>query len=87
MPRSVSLSFRTSREKAERLEVLSRATDRAKSWLLEQALDAYLDAQSWQTAHIEKGLNELRRGEGIPHEDVAEWLATWGTDQERNRPR
>ncbi len=87
MPRSVSLSFRTSREMAKRLEVLSRATDRAKSWLLEQALDVYLDAQSWQTAHIEKGLNELRRGEGIPHEDVAEWLATWGTDQERNRPR
>jgi len=87
MPRSVSLSFRTSREMAKRLEVLSRATDRAKSWLLEQALDVYLDAQSWQITHIEKGLNELRRGEGIPHEDVAEWLATWGTDQERNRPR
>ncbi len=87
MPQSVSLSFRTSREKAKRLEVLSRATDRAKSWLLEQALDVYLDAQSWQTAHIEKGLNELRRGEGRPHEDIAEWLATWGTDQERNRPR
>ncbi len=87
MSQSVSLSFRTSREKANRLKRLSQATDRARSWLLEQALDAYLDAQSWQIAHIEKGLNELRRGEGIPHEDVAEWLAGWGTDQERNPPR
>ncbi len=86
MSRAGSLSFRTSPEKVKRLDRLSRATDRARSWLLEQALDAYLDAQSWQVAHIEKGLKELRHGEGIPHEDVSAWLATWGTDQEPDPP-
>jgi len=87
MSRAETLSFRTSPEKVKRLDRLSRTTDRAKSWLLEQALDAYLDAQSWQVDHIEQGQKELRRGEGIPHEEVSAWLATWGTDKEPTPPR
>ena len=82
MTRTVPLSLRISEQKARQIETLAKATDRSKSWLLEQALDAYLETQSWQVARIERGLAEIERGEGRPHEGVAEWLSGWGRDRE-----
>ncbi len=86
MPRSVPLSLRISADKARRIEALAKATDRPKSWLLEQALDAYLESQAWQVARIERGLAEVRRGESVAHDAVAEWLAGWGGDREGEPP-
>lgn len=86
MSSSISLSFRTSKERAERLERLVRATERPRSWLLDQALDAYLEAQDWQVVHIAQGLEELGRGEGVAHDEVAAWLASWGSEAEREPP-
>ena len=45
------------------------------------------DLLSWQIGHIEKGLVQLRRGDTIPHEVVAEWLAGWGADGENDPGR
>ncbi|MGH6900391.1 MAG: CopG family ribbon-helix-helix protein [Geminicoccaceae bacterium] len=87
MSQSVSLSFRVAQEKAEQLERLAAAVDRPRSWLLERALDEYLELQSWQVAEIRKGMEEIRQGKGIPHEDVVAWLETWGTDEETEPPR
>ncbi len=87
MSQSSAISFRVPPETAEKLDNLSRATDRPKSWHLERALDAYLENQSWQVAHIEKGLDQLRHGESVPHNDVAKWLAGWGTDDEGDAPQ
>ncbi|MBM3516553.1 MAG: ribbon-helix-helix domain-containing protein [Alphaproteobacteria bacterium] len=72
-----SLSFRTTPDKIERLDQLAKATNRARSWLLDQALEAYLDAQAWQIAHIERGLGELRWGEGVSHDEVARRIRSW----------
>ena len=87
MARDSVISFRISPERSESLDALAEATDRPKSWHLEQALAAYLETQSWQIAHMEKGLEQLRRGESVPHEAVAGWLSGWGTDDERDPPQ
>jgi len=87
MPQTISLSLRVDSDKAKQLDDLARATDRPRSWLLEHALDAYLENQAWQIEHIEQGLAELRDGKSIPHEDVAAWLRTWGRDDETDPPR
>ena len=82
MSETTSLSFRVAKEKAERLEQLAAAMERPRSWLLQQALDDYLDVQAWQIAHIEQGRRELRDGEGIPHEEVVRWVEGWTKDGE-----
>ena len=87
MPKSVSFSFRVSETTAAQLEELASAMDRPRSWLLERALEEYLDVQKWQIAQIEMGMQELREGKSIPHEEVVAWLETWGTDEEREPPR
>jgi predicted transcriptional regulator len=86
MPPTHPLSFRTSPDKARKLDRLSEATQRPRSWLLQQALDNYLETQAWQIEHIETGLKELHNGQAVPHERVTEWLATWGTDNEDPAP-
>jgi len=80
---SQAISFRVSSAKVDQLERLAEATDRPRSWHIEQALVAYLDVQSWQIAHIEQGIAEMNAGEGIPHEDIKDWLSTWGKDTAR----
>lgn len=87
MPKSVPLSFRVSETIAVQLDELATAMDRPRSWLLERALEEYLDVQKWQIAQIKKGMQEMREGKGIPHEDVVAWLETWGTDEEREPPQ
>ncbi len=80
MTGTVPISLRVSEQKAREIEALAKATDRPKAWLLEQALDAYLETQSWQVARIERGLAEIERGEAVAHEEIAEWLSGWGHD-------
>lgn len=87
MSRDSVISFRVPSSRVERLDALAAATDRPKSWHLEQALDTYLEIQSWQVAHVERGSAELRRGESVPHRKVADWLSGWGTDDENDPPR
>ena len=80
MTGTVPISLRVSEQKAREIEALAKATDRPKAWLLEQALDAYLETQSWQVARIERGLAEIERGEAVAHEEIAEWLSGWSHD-------
>ena len=82
-----AISFRLATEKLRRLEDLAAATDRSRSWHIEQALDAYLDLQSWQLAHIEKGLASIEAGRTVPHDKVRDWLLSWGQDDEGEPPR
>jgi len=85
-PETQAISFRIRSEKVAKLERLAKATDRPRSWHIEQALDAYLDLQAWQVAHIEKGLADADAGGMIPHERIREWLATWGSGKEGDPP-
>ncbi|MGQ0664034.1 MAG: CopG family ribbon-helix-helix protein [Pseudomonadota bacterium] len=64
------LAFRVDAARHARLAHLAAATDRPKSWPLQQALDAYLDAQLWQVEQIRLGIAELDAGKRIPHQEV-----------------
>ena len=81
-----AISFRLTSEKLAKLEELAASTDRSRSWHIEQALDAYLEVQTWQLQHIEKGIASIREGRIVPHERVREWLLSWGKDDEREPP-
>lgn len=85
MAGTTSLSFRVSEETAQRLDALAEATDRPRSWLLEQALDSYLEVQAWQVERIRQGLADLEAGRTVPHEEVAAWLKSWGGTRKRSR--
>lgn len=87
MPKpSQAVSVRLAPEKLRQLERLAEATDRPRSWHIEQALDSYLEVQAWQLAHIEKGIASIEANGTVPHEKVRDWLRTWGTEDEAEPP-
>ena len=83
------VSFRIDREQDELLEKLAEATDRPKSWHLEQALNNYLEVQQWQVRHIQKALDVLHEGNAklIPHAKVVARLRSWGKARRRRKAR
>lgn len=83
------VSFRIDREQDQLLEKLAEATDRPKSWHLEQALNNYLEVQQWQVRHIQKALDALNEGKGklVPHAKVAARLRSWGKGRRRSKAR
>lgn len=63
-------SFTLSAELAERLDRLARETNRSPETLIGEALESYLDLRRWQMDRIRQGIEEIERGEGIPHDDI-----------------
>jgi len=81
-----AISLRLDEERAVRLDELAAATDRPRAWHLERAVDAYLEIQAWQISHIKKGLADADAGRTLSHEQVRDWLATWGSGKESDPP-
>ncbi len=63
---------------ASKLDQLSVSLDRPRAWLIEQALTAYVEEQSWQVQAIGEALDSYRSGNGAltPHEQVMDRLAS-----------
>jgi predicted transcriptional regulator len=74
---TTTLSFRAPSDSAARLDALADATDRPRSWLLEQALEQYLEIQAWQIGHIAEGLADVEAGRLVDHETVMADLERW----------
>lgn len=57
------LNVRLPTELAARLDALTKATGRTKSFLAVEALEAYIEQQLWQIAEVKAGIAEAERGE------------------------
>jgi predicted transcriptional regulator len=82
-----TLSIRIDNATKRRLDALSQKSNRSKSFLAAEAITAYVDAEEWQFAEMEAAAEELDAGQGVNHEKVAKWLASWGTQGEKKPPR
>lgn len=70
------------------LDQLAEATRRSRTELAEEALQQYLEVQRWQLEGIREAIAEADSGTpGVPHDRVAEWLDSWGTDEELRPPK
>ena len=70
----MTMTIRLRPEVSDKLEALARDMKRSKAYLASEAIEAYVDANSWKIAHIKEALEEDRSGEpGIPHEQGVEW--------------
>jgi predicted transcriptional regulator len=45
------------------------------------------DAEAWQVAEVRAGIAELDAGETVSHEEVSEWLRSWGGPNEDKVPK
>lgn len=67
----VSISITIKDKHADELDALARSMDRSRSWLVNQAVEAYLIHQDWMDRETETAVASIEAGEQlIPHEDV-----------------
>ncbi len=63
-------SIRLDEEKITRLDRLAAAMDRSRSWVINQAIEQYLDHEEWFAEAVNEGIAAADRGELVPHEEA-----------------
>ena len=82
-----TVSVRLARSTKARLQQLAKSTGRSRAFLAAEAIEEYLDINEWQVTGILGAIAALDGGEGIAHQHVKEWVATWETRKEHRAPR
>jgi len=72
-----TITFRLDADKREALDTIAEVADRDRSYVLNEAIDAYLDAHQWQIEHIKKGLRQAEAGQFATEKEVARAFARW----------
>ena len=85
--KSTTFTVRVDMGVKKRLERLAKSTGRTRSFLAAEAINEYLDANEWQVAGIKRAIASLDRGEGITHDQVKDWVASWGSANEKPAPK
>ncbi len=65
-----AFTVRTEQETIEKLNTMAKSMDRSRNWLVNQALEAYLEEQQWFANQVQAGRDSIARGEGTPHEEA-----------------
>ena len=73
-----TISFRARADKIEALDSLAAAQDRPRSYLINEAIANYIELHAYQDALVRKGLEEMRKGGVVSHEEVLERLKKTG---------
>ena len=68
---TAAFTVRVKDETASKLDQLAEKLDRSRSYMADEAIEAFVEQQEWQLAEIETGLAEADRGEFASEEDVA----------------
>ena len=84
---STTFTVRVNGAVKKRLENLAKSTGRTRSFLAADAINEYLEVNEWQVAGIKQAMASLNRGEGIAHEQVKDWVLSWGRKNERRPPK
>ena len=79
MPASPKEPFtiRLDQEKRAELDALAQATTRDRSFLVNEAIDAYLAVHRWQIARIEEGVRQADAGEFATDAEVSAAFDRW----------
>ncbi|RAM48535.1 MAG: CopG family transcriptional regulator [Hapalosiphonaceae cyanobacterium JJU2] len=65
-----NVTFRLESEKRKVIDAIAAGLDRDRTYVLNEAVDIYLDLYRWQVAEIEAGLHEAEKGDFARDEEV-----------------
>lgn len=63
-----------------RIDGLAKALSRSRSWVINQAIERFLEYEEWFVKEVKDGLEEVERGEITTHEEVVDRFRKWGAD-------
>jgi RHH-type transcriptional regulator, rel operon repressor / antitoxin RelB len=65
-----TLTFRVESKTRDALDALADALDRDRSYVINEALHAFIETHNWQLAHIGEGLRQAEAGNFVPDAQV-----------------
>jgi predicted transcriptional regulator len=74
-----TLTFRTDRKQKQALDAIASMLQRDRSFVINEAIEAYVELHAWQAAHIEQGLEQARQGKFASEQRVKRVLKKLGT--------
>lgn len=72
-----TISFRLDSEKVTALDALAETLDRDRTYLLNEAVTAYLEVQEWQVKRIKAAIRQADEGQLVDHKEVKKLAAKW----------
>ena len=57
-------------EKFERIDNIARAVNRSRAWIINQAVDRYLEYEEWFVQHVQQCLDEADHGKFATDKEV-----------------
>ena len=70
LPKKQLISFQIESDKLDALDALAEALDRDRTYLLNEAVSAYLDVQQWQLEHIKASIKQGDAERLIDHRKI-----------------
>ena len=77
MPSPRTISFRIDANRVAELDAIAKSLDRDRSYLLNEAVEAYLNEQRRFSAMVEEGLRAADAGELIGDEELGNRIDHW----------
>jgi predicted transcriptional regulator len=73
MPKE-TLSLRVDSKTLDGLDAIAAALDRDRSFVINEAQNAFIETHDWHVAHIEAGLRQAEGGAFVPDTEVKQVL-------------
>jgi predicted transcriptional regulator len=64
----------------DRVDGLAKVLSRSRSWVINSAIDRFLEYEEWFVLEVKDGLAEVEKGEVANHEEVIARFRKWGAD-------
>lgn len=72
-----TITFRVDAQKRKALDAIATGIDRDRSYVLNEAINNYLEVHQWQTAHIKEGLRQADAGKFAKASEVSAAFSRW----------
>ena len=72
-----TITFRVDAQKRKALDAIAAGIDRDRSYVLNEAINSYLEVHQWQAAHIKEGLRQADAGKFARNSEVSSAFARW----------
>jgi predicted transcriptional regulator len=73
-----TISFRAESNTIDALDSLAALQDRSRSYLINEAINNFIELHAYHDALVSQGVEEMRRGRVVSHEEVVKRLQKTG---------
>lgn len=84
---AIPTSVRLTEENARNIEQFAKLTRRSRSYLINEALEAYIKDRLAYVQELQEAVDSIETEPTYAAEDVFQWMRSWGTDAELPSPR